>query len=194
AADVDAVVVLTLLHEAGDLEHRSLVRLDLAHQLPRAVHAQMRSLAELEVAGLFHSSGANREHVSFRAAGNRHTHGVFRHWLGFLSGQTGGQRGNNDGAGNVRLLHSTLIVPSHQPDKSSERSRKVRSIAAITRSRANSRSSHRNRTMPSRSGSDWRTSNASVASGTRKILRTSSRTARPPSPARISAGLRSMRP
>ena len=35
--------------------------------------------------------------------------------------------------------------------------------AALTRSRENSRSSHRNRTMPSRSGSDACTSNASMA-------------------------------
>src|SRR5262249_59767943 len=48
AADVDAVVVLTFLHQADDLDHRALVRLDLVHQLLRSVHAQMHALADLE--------------------------------------------------------------------------------------------------------------------------------------------------
>ncbi len=73
-------------------------------------------------------------------------------------GMTSGGSGNCSSGGAGR-----------QPGYHSDRSRNVRSMAAVTRSRENSRSSHRKRTMPSRSGSACRTSKSSVTLGRRKI-------------------------
>ena len=42
---------LTLLHEAGDLDHRTFVGFDLRHQLLRPVHPQMHAFGNVDAPG-----------------------------------------------------------------------------------------------------------------------------------------------
>src|SRR5262249_61866419 len=71
AADPDAIgAVLVLLHDAGQLDHRALVQLDLVDQFLRTVHAQVHAFGDVVVAaGFVPRPRADREDVALRAAG-----------------------------------------------------------------------------------------------------------------------------
>src|SRR5438270_11744818 len=116
AADRDSVrSVLPFLHQAGDLDHRAFVGLDLRHRLLRPVHAQLHAFGNVEVAaGLVCRPRADREDIAFGASGNRHAGRILRHGLVLLREQRAGQHGDRDSRDDARPyeeLHAINVAP-----------------------------------------------------------------------------------
>src|SRR4030095_9578388 len=105
---------LAALHDAGDLDHRSLVPLDLRHQLLRTVHANVRALGNIGAAGLFFGAARSGEDLALRASRNGDAYRVFRDRLCLLregrhrqqGGGDGGQRGGRARASSAAVFTS----------------------------------------------------------------------------------------